>query len=59
MSHSKEEMARIEAMCVLIFRFFYIFYNSGYSLLLFYIFIKICIAIEIERTLDEYVGGLH
>ena len=58
MSQSEEGMARIEAMCVLIFQFFYIFYNRGYSLMLFYTVIKICIAIEIERTLYEYVVGL-
>ena len=58
MSRSKEEIARVEAMCALIFKFFYIFYNSGYSFIVVFIFIKICIAIEIERTLYEYVVGL-
>ena len=60
MSQSEEGMVRIETMCVFIFPFFYIFYNHGYSLLLFYSVVKICFfAIEIEHTVYEYVGGLH
>ena len=47
MSQSEEGMARM------------FFYNRGYNLLLFYTVNKICIAIELERTLYEYVGGLH
>ena len=59
MSQSEEGMARIEAMRVLIFEFFYIFYNHGYSLLLFYTVINICFAFKIEHTVYEYDGGLH
>ena len=58
MSQSEEGMARIEAMCVLIFQFsiFFIIVDTVYCC--FYTVIKICIAIEIERTLYEYVVGL-
>ena len=59
MSQSEEGMARIEAISVLVFQFFNIFYNHGYSLLLFYTVINICFVIEIEHTVYEYVGGLH
>ena len=50
MSQSEEGMARIEAMCVLGFS---IFYNHGYSLLLFYTVNSICFVIEIEHTVLE------
>ena len=59
MNQSREGMARLEALCILIFQFsiFFIIVDTVYCC--FYTVIKICIAIEIERTLYEYVGGLH
>ena len=59
MNQSREGMARLEAMCVLIFQFSIFFYNCGYSLLLFYTVIIIYFVIQIERTLYEYVESLH
>ena len=59
MSQSEEGMARIEAMCVLLFQFSIYFIIMDTVNCRFYTVIKICIAIEIERTLEEYVGGLH
>ena len=44
MSQSEVGMARIEAMCVLIFQFFYIFYNRFYCC-----FIQILIFFAFER----------
>ena len=59
MSQSEEGMARIEAMCVLVLLFVYIFFIIMDTVnCRFYTVIKICIAIEIERTLYEYVVGL-
>ena len=58
MSQSEEGMARIEAMCVLIFQFAIYFIIMDTVNCRFYTVIKICIAIEIERTLYEYVVGL-
>ena len=58
MSQSEEGMARIEAMCVLIFQFSIYFIIMDTVNCRFYTVIKICIAIEIERTLYEYVVGL-
>ena len=36
MSQSEEGMARIEAMCVLVFQFFYNFYNHGQFIAVLY-----------------------
>ena len=58
MSQSEEGMARIEAMCVLIFQFSIYFIIMDTVNCRLYTVIKICIAIEIERTLYEYVVGL-
>jgi len=58
MSQSEEGMARIEAMCVLLFQFSIYFIIMDTVNCRFYTVIKICIAIEIERTLYEYVVGL-
>ena len=58
MSQSEEGMARIEAVCVLLFQFSIYFIIMDTVNCRFYTVIKICIAIEIERTLYEYVVGL-